>query len=111
MTTPPFAHLTLRRRELHDALTNLRPLDVVVLLLLVVRSHPRNGRVWTTMERLSAELGLSGALVTDTLDRLVDQGFLAKVPSKAPLLALEVGPLLVREGEAPENIPLEPTAV
>jgi len=111
MTTPAFAHLTLRRRELHEALTKLRPLDTVVLFLLVVRAHPRNARVWTTIERLSAELGFSDTLVTDTLDRLVDRGFATKIPSRAPLLSLEVGPLLVREGEAPENIPLEPSSV
>lgn len=111
MTTPPFAYLTLRRLELHEVLTKLRPLDAVLLLLLVVRAHPRNGRVWTTTEHLSAELGFSGALVTDALDRLVGQGFAMKIPSKAPILSLEVGPLLVREGEAPDNVPLEPSTL
>ncbi len=111
MTTPELSHITLRRHELHEALTRLRPLDAVILLDLVVRSHPRGGRAWTTIERLSADLGISGQLIADALERLVDQGYLEKIPSRAPLLSLEVGPLLVRDGEAPENIPVEPSAV
>lgn len=103
--------VTLRRPELHALLTRHRPLDVVVLLDLTIRAHLRTGRLWTTAEKLAAELGLSERLVLDTIDRLVERELLSRLPAKAPLLALEIGALLVRDGEAPSNLPLEPTPV
>ncbi len=104
-------HITFRRPELCVALTKLRPQDAVLLLAVIVHSHPRGGRVWTTTERLATELGLSGALVTESLERLCQWEFLSKIPSRPPVLSLEVGSLLVRNGEAPENLPLGPPAV
>lgn len=109
--TPECLHVTLRRSDLHAALATLRPLDVVVLLDLVAHSHPRAGRVWTTTERISADLGLSDRLTTEILDRLVGRGFVARIPSRPPILSLEVLTLLVREGEAPENLPVEQPAI
>lgn len=111
MNSPDFIHITFRRQPLYGALTTLRPLDVVLLLAIVVHSHPRGGRVWSTTERLAAELGLTESLVTDSLERLIDRKFLTRIPSRPPVLSLEVSDLLVREGEAPENLPLEPTPV
>lgn len=108
MTTPSFAEITLRRRTLHLALTTLRPMDAIVLLALVVRAHPSNGRVWTTYERIGAELALSSALVADTIDRLMDHGFLHRIPSRPPVVSLEAGDLMVRGSGAPENLPVEP---
>jgi hypothetical protein len=111
MNATPYLHLTLRRRELHEALTKLCPLDAVVLLDLVVRAHPHAGRLWTTVERIGSELGIPDGLISDTLERLIDRGYLLRIPARAPLLSLEIGSLLVREGEAPDNLPLEPTCV
>lgn len=104
-------HITFRRRQLYLALTTLRPLDTVLLLTVIIHSHPRGGRVWTTTERLATELGLSESLVGDSLERLIGRQFLSKIPSRPPVLSLEVADLLVREGEAPDNLPLEPHAV
>lgn len=107
MTAPQIA-LTFRRSALARAIDELAPIDDKALLHLALHACPSTGRVFTTLVRLADKLGLSIPLVEHVLDRLVRAGFVRIIePMRRPLLVLELGPVFVRDGAAPANVPLD----
>jgi DNA-binding MarR family transcriptional regulator len=100
--------LVFRRTSLARAVHDLPPIDAKALLHLALHACPTTGRVWTTPVRLADELGLSATLVEHLLDRLGRAGFVRILePTRRPLLVLELGPVFIRDGAAPGNVPVE----
>lgn len=106
--TPPRPTIALRRTELVRA-QRLSATDLRVLVALILRACPSTGRTWEPSERLAEALGLSDAVVRAALHELVRHGLLEIHPGvMRGLPCIELGPLLVRAAEPPENLPVEP---
>lgn len=106
--TPPRPTVVLRRAELVRGLS-LGATDLRLLIALLVRACPSSGRTWEPSERLAEALGLSDALIRAGLDRLEREGFVELQPGLLRgLPSVELGPVLVRSHEPPENLPVEP---
>ncbi|MDP3216533.1 MAG: hypothetical protein Q8S73_20660 [Deltaproteobacteria bacterium] len=100
--------IVLRRGALLQALSFLPALDFQVLLAIVPHACPTMARAWVTVERLAAELRLTNAIVDDALLRLNQHRLIHTFARRGNLLGIELGPVFVRESEAPENLPVEP---
>jgi hypothetical protein len=99
--------LTLRRESLMRALCALPALDVSVLLHLVSHACARTNRVWTSPGRTAEALSLTSGVVEHAFLNLEREHFLLNHRVRGDLRCLELGPLLVREGEPPDNLPVE----
>lgn len=105
--TPPRT-IALRRAEFARALS-LSTTDVRVLVALLVRACPRTGQAWRPVEEIAESLGLSHDLVRWTIEKLELEDFLDVEPGVLPgTYVIELGDILVRTAEPPENLPIEP---
>lgn len=109
--------IRLRRERLLAALRSLPVEETAVLLLLATQACPTTGRVWTSALRIADELnvprlpnGLEAppVLIETLLTRLERRGHLRSLPSRFGIRTLELGPVFVRDVEAPENLPVAP---
>lgn len=107
MTPTPL--LTLRQPELTRAVAALDGDALRLLLHLAGGACPRTNRVWTTPLRASEALGLSVPMIEAHLAALVASGELSLwTRGVGALRCYELGSLVVRAGEAPENLPVAP---
>lgn len=101
--------VSLRRRVLRDALATLRPFEVVVLFTLVVRADPRTGRAWYHPLRLAGDLDATPGALTDAVDQLVSHGLVELLPPSSSWgVSIELGLLVHRPSDPPENLPVLP---
>lgn len=100
--------IVLRRGALLQALSALSAIDLQVFVALLPHACPTTARSWLTVERLAAELRLTNAIVDDALLRLNQHRLILTFARRGDLLGIELGPVFVRESEAPENLPVEP---
>lgn len=101
--------VSLRRRVLRDALATLRPFEVTVLLTLVVRADPRTARAWYHPLRLAGDLGTTPGALTEAVDQLVSHGLVEFMPASGPWgISIELGLLVHRPSDPPENLPVLP---
>lgn len=105
----PVIHL--RRERLLAVTRHLSAQEVTLLVVLFAQACPTTGRVWTSASRLADELQLSPSLVETLLDRLDLAGHLRSAPVRGSIRTLELGPVFLRDVEAPENLPLAPPDV
>lgn len=109
----PTRIVTLRRVPLTLAVRSLAATDLQVLLALTLAACPRTGRVWTTPLRLADELILAPAAVEAAFASLAAHGHITLWSRSSSALALrcyELGSVLARQGDAPDNLPVEPTS-
>lgn len=109
----PTRFVTLRRLPLTLATRTLPAADLHVLVALTLAACPRTGRVWTTPLRLADELTLAPAAVEAAFASLTARGHITLWSRSSSTLALrcyELGAMLAREVEAPDNLPVEPTS-
>jgi len=109
----PTRIVTLRRVPLALATRTLPAADLHVLVALALTACPRTGRVWTTPLRLADELTLAPAAVEAALASLTAHGHITLWSRSSSTLALrcyEIGAVLARQVEAPDNLPVEPTS-
>jgi DNA-binding MarR family transcriptional regulator len=99
----------LRERELARALASLGPADLMVLLKLVILADAGTGIAHVRAEDLATELVLDPQFVTRALERLAARDFLEELTEEADTEFVELGPVLVRRGNAPPNLPLGQT--
>ena len=105
--TPLRVIITLRRSPLLWAVTKLPPLDVTVLLYLVAHACPTTARAWATPGRIAQDLGLTSGVVEQALVHLARESMLTTFVVRGDLQGIELGPLIVRDHDAPENLPIE----
>lgn len=98
--------IQLRERELTRALGTLGPSDFAVLMKLVVLADAGTGIVHIRSDDLAAELVMDPQFIHRALDRLIEREFLEELGHEGDALLAELGPLLVRRGAAPANLPL-----
>lgn len=103
--------IRLRREKLVSALRNLTFQEAVILILLASQACPTSGRVWTSSNRIAEDLQLSPTLVESILDRLELLGHLDVAPARGSIRVVELGPVVVRDADAPENLPVAPDPV
>ena len=103
--------IRLRRERLLAAVRSLSPQEVAILTLLLTQACPTTSRVWTSTTRLADELKVSPALVEALLDRLEVHQQLRVLPVRGAIRTIELGPVFVRDVEAPDNLPLAPPDV
>lgn len=110
--TPPQPILKIRREDLARAL-RLPPPDLRVLVWLLVHACAATGRVWDPPERIALALDLPESVVHDALHHLAGEDYLEEFPTIArQLRCIELGPVFLRTmPPAPENLPVEPSAV
>ncbi len=101
----------LRRERLLGALRNLSVQEAAILILLVTQACPTTGRVWTSTSRIADELKVSPAVVETLLDRLELLGHVTSATARGSIRTIELGPVFVRDAEAPENLPVAPEDV
>ena len=100
--------ITLRRTVVLWIATRLSPLDVTVLLYLVAHACPTTARVWMTPARTAEDLGLTSGVVEQVLVHLARESVLTTFVVRGNLHGIELGPVLIRDHDAPENLPVEP---
>ncbi len=109
----PTRIVTLRRVPLTLAARSLAAADLHVLVALTLAACPGTGRVWTSPLRLADELTLAPAVVEAAFALLVSRGLIALWSRSSSTLALrcyEIGDVLARQVDAPDNLPVEPMA-
>lgn len=99
--------LQLRRDVLLRAVQTLPPLTLKVFIHLLASACPHTARVWTSVLRIETALGLSTGVVTQALDTLTRERFISVTVVHGNLWAIEIGHLLIRDDEAPPNLPVE----
>ncbi|MCZ7681152.1 MAG: hypothetical protein M5U28_21145 [Sandaracinaceae bacterium] len=83
-----------------------------MLVALLVRACPDTGRVWEPPERLAESLELPVSLVEDALHALAACDLLEDHPTlMRQLRCLELGRVFLRRTTAPDNLPVDPSAV
>lgn len=109
--TPPQPILRIRREDLSRALRLPSP-DLHVLVWLLVHACAATGRVWEPPERIAESLELPESVVHDSLHHLAGADYLEEFPTIArQLRCIELGQVFLRTMPAPENVPVEPSAV
>ncbi len=106
----PTRIVTLRRVPLALVVRTVTAQDLQVFLALTLAACPRTGRVWTTPLRLADELTQDPAAVEATFASLIARGHItlwSRSSSTLPLRCYELGCVLARQGEAPDNLPVE----
>lgn len=98
--------IQLCERELARALATLSPSDLAVLLKLVVLADAGTGIVHIRSDDLAAELVMDPQFIHRALDRLAEKEFLETLGHEGQAGLAELGPILVRRGAAPANLPL-----
>jgi DNA-binding MarR family transcriptional regulator len=100
--------LHLRRERLLAAVRGLSAQEAATLVLLLTQACPTTGRIWTSASRLADDLKVSSTLVETLLDTLELRGHLRSAPARGSIRTLELGPVFVRDAEAPANLPVAP---
>lgn len=102
------SQIQFERQEIVRALRALCALDVKVLLELAVRAHPATGRVWEMKARLAEDLTMTDHFFDEILERLAEESFVEALdPAGQRLGWIELGEVLVRQGQSPDNLPVE----
>lgn len=100
--------LDLHRGELVRAVLRLTATDVTVLLATTLAADPQTARLTLHPDVIALRLAIPTERVRRALDRLLRHGFLFRIAREGEAELLELGPVLLREGSAPENLPFEP---
>lgn len=98
--------IQLRERELTRALGTLGPSDLAVLMKLVTLADAGTGIVHIRSDEFAAELVMDPQFIHRALDRLLEREFLEDLGLEGDAALVELGPLLIRRGVAPSNLPL-----
>lgn len=106
--TPLRPSVQLRRESLLQALRILPPTEIAVLVLLVLHACPRTGIVWASPSTIAERLRLTTGIVESALTHLVREHCLSNYSHLVDRRGLMLGSIFIKEGEAPDNIPVEP---